>query len=119
MARLSYTVAVLAVMPVVTGQYTCSNGWKVKSGTPRCAGAMSSTCSTGTCCAPQPTCASFQLAWLASQLLGAGCVEDSKFFDLKKISVNVADPEGEAEVKAACCTPFADAKCSEWEAVLG
>merc|ERR1712161_168232 len=68
---------------------------------------------------PQPTCASFQTVWLASQFLNGGCAEDSKFFDLKTLGMEVAAPEGEAEVKAACCTAFEDAQCSDWAAVKG
>jgi len=107
------------MVQVTSGAYTCPNGWKDKSGTPTCAGAMSWTCSTTTCCDPQPTCASFQTVWLASQFLNGGCAEDSKFFDLKTLGVEVAAPEGEAEVKAACCTAFEDAQCSDWAAVKG
>jgi len=49
-----------------------------------------------------------------SQLAGGGCAADKKFFDLKKTDAVVAGAAGETEVKAACCTPFADAKCSDW-----
>merc|ERR1712190_86067 len=48
-----------------------------------------------------------------------GCAEDTKFFDLKKTDVEVAAPQGEAEVKSACCTPFADAQCSDWASAMG
>jgi len=119
MANLFRLVALVAVVQIGSGAYTCPNGWKDKDGTPTCAGAMSSTCSATTCCDPQPTCATFQVAWLASQFLNAGCAADTKFFDLKKVSAEVADPAGDDEVKAACCTPFADAQCSDWAAVLG
>jgi FlaG/FlaF family flagellin (archaellin) len=72
------------------------------------------------CCVDvaQP-CSDFSVAWLAAQVLGTGCAADTKFFDLKKTSVEVAAPAGEDEVKATCCTPFADAKCSDWQLTLG
>jgi len=72
------------------------------------------------CCVGVPqTCSDFSVAWAVTQLLGSGCAADTKFFDLKKTGVEVAAPAGDGEVKAACCTPFADAKCSDWAAVLG
>jgi len=119
MTRLLRIVAAPAMLQMVSGAYTCPNGWTDKSGEPACAGAMSSTCSTATCCDAVPTCASFATAWVLSQAAGGGCAGDTKFFDLKKTDVEVAAPEGEAEVKSACCTPFADAQCSDWAAVLG
>merc|ERR1712194_331527 len=69
------------------------------------------------CCVS--TWGDFSVAWAASQLLGGGCAEDTKFFDAKKDAVTVAAPAGVTEVKAACCTAFAEAKCSDWRAVLG
>merc|ERR1712194_673038 len=69
-----------------------------------------------TCCVP--TCSAFSVVWVASQLLGGGCAENTKFFDTKKNAVLVAAPAGGTEVKAACCTAFAEAKCSDWSAVL-
>jgi len=70
------------------------------------------------CCVETPrTCSDFSVAWAISQGLGLGCAPDTKFFDLKKLSVDVASPFGDAEVKTACCTPFADAKCSDWNSM--
>jgi len=119
MPHLFRSLAVLALVYVVNGAYDCSSGWKDQSGTPKCAGAVASTCSKATCCTAVPTCSSFAVAWGVTQLLGAGCAADTKFFDMKKGTVEVAHPEGEAEVKAACCTPFAQAHCSDWAAVKG
>merc|ERR1712194_863092 len=70
-------------------------------------------------CTEQKTCSDFSVAWALSQLAGCGCAEDTKFFDTKKDAVTVAAPAGVTEVKAACCTAFAEAKCSDWRAVLG
>jgi len=69
------------------------------------------------CCVS--TCSDFSGVWALSQLAGGGCAEDTKFFDAKKDAVTVAAPAGVTEVKAACCTAFAEAKCSDWRAVLG
>jgi len=67
------------------------------------------------CCVPEPeTCSKFSAAWLISQALGLGCAEDTKFFDLKKLSAQVGGSQEAADVKAACCTPFAQAQCSDW-----
>jgi hypothetical protein len=76
------------------------------------------------CCVDAPqTCTDFSAAWVLAQALGAGCAPDTKFFDTKKLAVQVAATStptaGEAAVKAGCCTPFADAKCSDWAATLG
>jgi hypothetical protein len=119
MAHLFRALAVLAVVYVVNGAYDCPSGWKDQSGTPNCAGAVATTCSKTTCCGAVPTCNSFAVAWAVSQLLGQGCAADTKFFDLKKTNVEVANPQGNAEVKAACCTPFAQAHCSDWSTILG
>jgi hypothetical protein len=75
------------------------------------------------CCVDAPqTSTDFSLAWVALQVFGGGCAADTKFFDTKKLAVEVAATStptaGEAEVKAACCTAFADAKCSDWAATL-
>ena len=82
---------------------------------------LSANSHTTQCCVPTPaptyTCASFSGVWAASQLVGAGCAEDKKFFDLKKSAVSVASTES-ADVKAACCTPFSDAKCSDWNLMM-
>jgi len=75
---------------------------------------LSSTKYKEMCCVDTPTtCSSYSVVWAAAQLLGGGCAADTKFFDLKKAAVTVASA-GDAQVKAACCTPFADAKCSDW-----
>jgi len=107
-------VAPFLIVPVIDGAFTCSGGFKDKANTPLCAGAESPTCSSATCCDVVPTCKDFSASWVGAQLLGNGCFTDKKFFDLKKLGVEVASPEGDAEVKAACCTSFANAKCSDW-----
>merc|ERR1712194_410257 len=66
------------------------------------------------CVTPPSTCSDFSVAWILSQGLGAGCAQDTKFFDFKKNAVTVAAPAGVTEVKTACCTAFAEAKCSDW-----
>jgi len=119
MAHPFCCLAVLALAGVVSGAYNCPSGWKGQSGTPQCAGAVASTCSKTTCCEAVPTCTTFAVAWALTQLVGAGCAADTKFFDMHKATNEVADPAGDAQVKAACCTPFAQAKCSDWSVVLG
>jgi len=111
MAHLFRTLAVLPVVHVVNSAWTCPSGWNDKTGVPTCAGAVDSTCSNTQCCDIVPTCSGYS-GWV----LSGGCTAagDTKFFDLKKTDVEVAAPQGEAEVKAACCTPFADAQCSDW-----
>jgi len=102
------------------GQYQCPDGYTDKSGSPFCAGAVSSSCTTTACCdvsptpAPTPTCATYSAAWALSQALGAGCAADTQFFDLKKYTTEVASPQGDADIKASCCTDFADATCADW-----
>jgi len=67
------------------------------------------------CCAKKvQTCSDFQAKWLVAQVTGSGCATDNKFFDLKKKDAVPAGAAGVTEVKAACCTPFAEAKCSDW-----
>jgi len=73
------------------------------------------------CCRPTPaptyTCASFSGIWAAAQLVGGGCAPDTKFFDLKKSAVSVASTAN-ADVETACCTPFSEAKCSDWNLMM-
>lgn len=105
---------------------TCSAG-QSKVGTNAAVGdsndgmTLSANSHSTQCCVPTPaptyTCASFSGVWAASQLVGAGCAVDKKFFDLKKSAVSVASTES-ADVKAACCTPFSDAKCSDWNLMM-
>merc|ERR1740121_2020089 len=78
---------------------------------------MPSTCSLQTCCDAVPTCSSSSAAWLILQAAGGGCAEDTKFFDLKTLDAEVGGSQEEADVKAACCTPFAEAQCSDWNAM--
>jgi len=69
------------------------------------------------CCdEPPKTCADYSAAWLVFQGLGTGCSLNSatKFFDTKKMATTVASPQGDSEITSACCTPFAEAKCSDW-----
>jgi len=98
--------------PPSTG-YICSAGTSSLSGTQLCTSSMASSCSDATCCTAPKTCATYQAIWLIAQATG-GCSTDTKFYDRKKPTTVVAAPHGEAEIKAACCTPFADAKCSDW-----
>jgi len=71
-------------------------------------------CETTPAPTPAPTtCASFSVAWLLSQALGAGCAADTEFFDLKKLAVPVSS-SADADVRSACCTPFSEAVCSDW-----
>lgn len=73
------------------------------------------------CCVPTPaptyTCASFSALWTAAQLVGGGCAPETEFFDLKKSTVSVASM-ADADVKAACCTPFSEALCSDWNLMM-
>merc|ERR1712238_193927 len=79
-----------------------------------------------TCCVvPPQTCSDFSVGWALAQVAGVGGCHgasggETKFFDLKKTAVNVAafSGDGVAEVTAACCTPFANAKCSDWNLVM-
>jgi len=69
------------------------------------------------CCVEAPkTCATYSVVWIGAQLLNAGCFTGgaTKFFDTKKLATEVASPQGDPEITAACCTPFAEAKCSDW-----
>lgn len=68
---------------------------------------------TSCCVAPTYTCESFTGTWVAAQLLGQGCATDTGFFDLKKSGTSVAS-SSTADIKAACCTPFSQALCSDW-----
>jgi len=70
------------------------------------------------CCVTEPQlCSSFSVVWLLSQVAGGGCAEDTEFFDLKTLSAEVGGTQAEADVKAACCTPFSEAKCSDWNSM--
>jgi len=119
-AQFLPALAVLAVVHVVTGAYTCQSGYNTRSGTPLCAGAVGTTCTTFTCCEPVPTCASSSAAWVVAQALGQGCAKDSSkmFFDTKKMAVEVKS-SAEGDVKAACCTAYTNAKCSDWQLIKG
>jgi len=73
-----------------------------------------------TCCVEAPKrCSSYSAVWLTAQLIGQGCVKDKMFFDTKKLTDVVTAPAGDDQVKAACCTAFKNAKCSDWAALLG
>jgi len=111
--------ALLALMPSVSGAYTCPSGWDGIGGTPKCLGLSSDTCSDYTCCkATGKTCLAFSSKWVGAQIVGGGCAPDDKFFDLKKTTAVVGGSASDADIKAACCTSFADAKCSDWN-VMG
>ena len=73
------------------------------------------------CAAPSKSCSDYSVLWIAAQALGNGCSENSAkdFFDRKKLATTVASPQGEADIKAACCTPYSSAKCSDWAGVYG
>jgi len=105
------------------GQYQCPDGYTAKSGSPNCAGAVSSFCTATTCCdasptpAPTPappTCATYSVVWGLAQLVAEGCAADTKFFDLKTLATEVASPQGDDDIKASCCTDYADATCADW-----
>lgn len=126
MASIGRACVLLTSGVMVMGAYECPGGWTAKSGTPTCPGTTSSACTHQACCnmeptaAPTPapthakTCSDYSVAWVLSQALGSGCKTDNKFFDLKNLANAVASPQADADVKAACCTPFADATCSDW-----
>jgi len=115
MAFVLRAVALLAMMPAVSGAFTCADGWTDLGGTPRCVGLTSDTCSAGTCCKKtSKMCADYSAAWVGAQLLGQGCAVDTKFFDTKKMAAVVGGSQGDDDIKAACCTAFSDAKCSDW-----
>jgi hypothetical protein len=69
---------------------------------------------TKCCVDPVTTCSAYSGAWAVAQLTGLGCKPDNKFFDLKKSDVTVGGTQSDSDVKAACCTPFADATCADW-----
>merc|ERR1712127_1166463 len=81
------------------------------------------------CCAAKPErkledgskCSDKAAGWAALQLFGNGCAADgaNQFFDLKKNDDDIAAPAGTPEIKEACCTPFSDAKCSDWALIKG
>jgi len=98
---------------------TVAGTYKVMSNSAPADGADGKTLSTPKfkelCCAKKARkCSEFTAAWALSQIAGGGCAADKKFFDLKKKDAVVAGAAGVTEVKAACCTPFANAKCSDW-----
>jgi len=108
----------VAWMAAATGSgYTCADG--PKAGEPLCATANEASCSKTTCCNAPKTCATYSAAWILAQAVNGGCQKDSNkdFFDKKKMAVVVASPHGETQVKAACCTPFSAAKCSDWTGI--
>jgi len=104
-----------------TAGYTCSDGYMTKAGDALCATPYEAGCSKATCCTAPKTCASYSVAWITASVLNGGCAKANAkdFFDKKKISATVASPHGETQVKAACCTPFSLAKCSDWAGVYG
>jgi len=73
------------------------------------------------CAAPAKSCSDYSVLWITAQALNNGCHKNGAkhFFDRKKNAVTVASPQGEAEVKAACCTPYSSATCSDWSGVYG
>lgn len=101
--------------------YPCTDGYSTKAGEPLCATAYEAGCSKTTCCNAPKKCSAYSVAWIAASLLGNGCLKDGAkdFFDKKKMTATVASPHGDAQIKAACCTPFSAAKCSDWAGVYG
>jgi len=98
---------------------TVTGTYKVMSNSAPADGANGKTLSaskfTQLCCAKKATtCSDFNTVWVAAQFVGAGCAADNKFFDLKKKDAVVGGDAGDTQVKAACCTSFAEAKCSDW-----
>jgi len=115
-----WSFRVLAVLGCVDDEraaFTCTGQWANKVGTPKCAGAMSSTCVESSCCDAQPVCADKQGAWLLAQALGSGCRKDSaaEFWDLEKTAVVLPASATDAQIKANCCTPTSEAQCSDWK----
>lgn len=112
----------LCLVPLAAGAiagYPCTDGYSTKAGEPLCATAYEAGCSKTTCCTAPKKCSEYSVAWMAASLANKGCLKDGAkdFFDRKKMTATVASPHGEAQVKAACCTPFSAAKCSDWAGV--
>jgi len=102
-----------------TAAYTCSDGYSTKAGAPSCATAYEAGCSKTTCCTAPKKCSAYSVAWIVAQAANGGCHKDSNkaFFDKKKLAMTVASPQGDADITAACCTPYSSAKCSDWVGV--
>jgi len=102
----------------VRSQWSCPEGWTTKTASPNCAGVAEATCSDATCCKAH-LCSEYSAVWAISQVAGGGCKVDNKFFDLKKGTTPVGGTQSEDDIKAACCTPFADATCADWPTSCG
>jgi len=72
-----------------------------------------------TCCSADATCANFEFSWIVAQALNQGCAQTDHFFDTKKSTNAVSSPNEDSSIIDACCTPFADALCSDWRLVNG
>jgi len=99
--------------------FTCPSEYQLRSdaGSTSCS-SNAASCASDECCAAIPTCLEYSVTWIASSLFGGGCAAGNQFFDTKKNGDRVASPQGEDEVKAACCTPFSDAVCSDWAPLM-
>jgi len=74
------------------------------------------------CCTATPkTCANWSGLWIVAQAVNGGCHENNAkyFFDRKKLATTVASPYKTPEIKAACCTAYSSARCSDWVGVYG
>jgi hypothetical protein len=70
-----------------------------------------------TCCTKKPsTCADHSVVWIGFQAFNGGCRKDGakKFFDLQKLTTEVASPQDEPAIEAACCTLSSEARCEHW-----
>jgi hypothetical protein len=97
--------------------YTCSAGSKKSDASSIMCSGDAASCADAQCCDAPTMCSSYSVAWVLSQALGAGCAADDKFFDLKKATTTVGGSQSDADIKAACCTAFADATCADWSTV--
>jgi len=100
---------------------TCSSGYQLKSDAASIScSSDAASCTDDQCCTAIPTCLDYSVSWIAASLVGGGCAADNsnKFFDLKKSGDQVASPQGEDEVTAACCTAYSDAVCSDWAPLM-
>jgi len=108
-------LSIFALLATAASQWACPAGWKGRSGSPACAGVDGTTCSDANCCLMDGhICSEYSAAYAISQLVGAGCAADGKFFDLKKAITVVGGTQMDSDIKAACCTPYADATCADW-----
>jgi len=110
------TLAVLASMPLGSGQYSCPSGYADISGTPWCAGTTDESCSVATCCKLTGTlCASTNVITGNTKCKGGSDV--NKFFDLKKAGSVVPSGGSDDDFRGTCCSSCSDATCADWQTV--